>query len=75
MRRMCTSVRRLDLSHRPFIINLCFSGKRILKNILHDVNEKVQDYRTKLIRLRDNFHDRAAVITEAAVLDVLDAGE
>lgn len=52
-----------------------FSGKRILKNILYDVNEKVQDYRAKLIRLRDNFHDRAAIISEVAVLDVLDAGE
>jgi hypothetical protein len=52
-----------------------FLGKRILKNKLHDVNEKVENFRTKLIRLRDNFHDRAAVITEAAVLDLLDAGE
>jgi hypothetical protein len=67
----------LLISHWSFIIKLCvcFSGKRILKNTIHDVNEKVQDYRTKLIRLRDNFHDRAAVITEVAVLEVLDAGE
>jgi hypothetical protein len=43
-----------------------------LKNAFGRADEKVEQYRTNLIRLRDNFLSRAAVITEATVIE---AGE
>jgi hypothetical protein len=43
-----------------------------LKNAFGDVDKRVDEYRNNLVRLREKFLDRAAVITEAAVLD---AGE
>jgi hypothetical protein len=46
-----------------------------LKNTVGGVDEKIDQFRSNLFRLRDNFLARAAVITEVAVLDVLDAGE
>jgi hypothetical protein len=43
-----------------------------VKNAFGDADETVNEYRNNLVRLREKFLDRAAVITEAAVLD---AGE
>ena len=41
-----------------------------MKNILGQVDEKIEDYRTALVRLRDNFLAFATINTEVAVLDV-----
>jgi hypothetical protein len=43
-----------------------------LKNIVGEVDGKIEQFRTKLFRLRDDFLAHAAVITEVAVLE---AGE
>jgi hypothetical protein len=47
-----------------------FSGKRTLKNILGQVDEKVENYRTTLVRLREKFLDCAAITTEVTVLQM-----
>ena len=51
------------------IMNMSFSGKRTLKYIVGQVDGKIEQYRTNLIRLRDNFLARATVTTEVAVLE------
>jgi hypothetical protein len=40
-----------------------------LKNIVGQVDGKVENYRTTIVQLRDKFLARAAVITEVAVLE------
>jgi hypothetical protein len=68
---MCESVRYPE----PFglvIINTRFAGKRTWKNIRGQVDGKVTQYRTILIRLRDDFLARAAVTTEVTVLRIQD---
>jgi hypothetical protein len=40
-----------------------------LKSIVGQVDGKIDQYRTNLVRLRDNFLARAAVTTEIAVLE------
>jgi NACHT domain len=47
-----------------------FIGKRTWKNIRGQVDGEIEQYRTMLLRLRDDFLARAAVTTEVAVLDV-----
>jgi hypothetical protein len=49
-----------------------FAGKRTWKNIRGQVDGKVTQYRTILIRLRDDFLARAAVTTEVTVLRIQD---
>jgi hypothetical protein len=51
---------------------LFVSGKRTIKNIGGQADDKIDQYRTNLARLRDIFLVRAAVTTEVAVLE---AGE
>jgi hypothetical protein len=46
-----------------------FVGKRALKSIFGQVDGKIDEYRTNLVRLRDNLLARAAVTTEVAVLE------
>jgi hypothetical protein len=59
-------------------INMWFSGKRTLKYIVGQVDGKIEQYRTDLVRLRNNFLAHAIVTTEVAVLGtevaVLEAG-
>jgi hypothetical protein len=45
------------------------AGTRTLKNAFGNADEKVEQYRTNLVRLRDNFLARASVIIEVAVLE------
>jgi hypothetical protein len=51
------------------IMNIKISGKRTLKNVVGQVDEKIQGYCTSLVRLRDNFLARATVTTEVAMLE------
>jgi hypothetical protein len=62
MRRMCKLAGHLDLS--LVINNMWFAGKRTLRNLFGQVDEKTEQYRVNLIRLRDNFLARAAITTE-----------
>jgi hypothetical protein len=50
------------------IINLFNSGKRTWKNIGGQVDGKVEDYRTALARLREEFLAHATITIEATVL-------
>jgi hypothetical protein len=45
---------------------------RTWKNIVGQVDGEIEHYRTKLIRLRDDFLARAAVTTEITVLGMHD---
>jgi hypothetical protein len=54
------------------VINMRSTGKRTWKNIRGQVDGKVTQYRTILIRLRDDFLARAAVTTEVTVLRIHD---
>ena len=49
--------------------HITFAGTRTLRNAFGHANEKVEQYRTNLVRLRVNFLARASVITEVAVLE------
>ena len=49
-----------------------FAGKRALKNMGGQVDAKIKQFCTNLVRLRDSFLARAAATTEVAVLE---AGE
>jgi vancomycin permeability regulator SanA len=49
--------------------HITFTGTRTLKNAFGHADGKVEQYRTNLVRLRDNFLARASVITEVAVLE------
>jgi hypothetical protein len=40
-----------------------------LKSIIGQVDEKVEDYRTTLVRLREDFLASAAITTELTVLE------
>jgi hypothetical protein len=51
---------------------MCFAGTRTWKNILGQVDGEIEQYRTTLIRLRDDFLARATVATEVAVLGMQD---
>jgi hypothetical protein len=44
------------------------AGTRTLKNVFGQVDGEIEDYRTTLIRLRDDFLALATVTTEVAVL-------
>jgi hypothetical protein len=58
-----------SLNDHSSIISL-ISGKRLLRNVVGQVDEQLYQYRTKLARLRDNFLAGAAVITGSAVLEL-----
>jgi hypothetical protein len=45
-----------------------------LKNVVRQVDGKIDEYRTNLARLRDNFLAGTAVITGGAVLALLESG-
>ena len=49
-----------------------FSGKRILKNTGSQVDGKIEDFRTTLLKLHKAFVDEAAVVTEITALQILD---
>jgi hypothetical protein len=49
-----------------------FVGARMWKNMFGQVDGEIENYRTKLIRLRDDFLARAAVTTEITVLGMHD---
>ena len=53
-------------------LNLRFLGKRTLKNIASQVDKKIEDFRTTLIKLHNAFMDEAAVITEITAFQILD---
>jgi hypothetical protein len=40
-----------------------------VKNAFGNADQKVEQYRTNLVRLRDNFLARASIIIELAVLE------
>jgi hypothetical protein len=67
VRRFCLSV----VIHHNKIFDL---GKRTLKNVVRQVDAKIDEYRTNLARLRDNFLAGTAVITGGAVLELLESG-
>jgi hypothetical protein len=54
------------------MIDMWFPGKRTLKNLSGQVDEKVEDYRSSLVRLREKLLAHATVITEATVLQTRD---
>jgi hypothetical protein len=54
------------------VVNMWFVGTRTWKNMFGQVDGEIEDYRTKLIRLRDDFLARAAVTTEITVLGMHD---
>jgi hypothetical protein len=68
MRSMYKSVSPVDLS--LVITNIWVAGTRTWKNIFGQVDGEIEQYRTTLIRLRDDFLARAAVTTEVAVLGI-----
>ena len=49
-----------------------FPGKRILKNTGSQVDGKIEDFRTTLLKLHTAFVDEAAVVTEITALQILD---
>ena len=53
-------------------LNLRFSGKRTLKNLGGQVDKKIEDFRTALLKLHKAFVDEAAVITEITTFQILD---
>jgi hypothetical protein len=53
-------------------LNLRFSGKRTLKNIDGQVDKKIEDFRTTLLKLHKAFVDEAAVVTEITAFQILD---
>jgi hypothetical protein len=64
MSKLACRLDRLSL----LIINMWVSGKRALKNLGGRVDQKVEDYRATLVRLRERLLAHAALITEATVL-------
>jgi hypothetical protein len=53
-------------------LNLRFSGKRTLKNIVGQADRNVEDFRTTLLELNKAFLDEAAIVTEITALQILD---
>jgi hypothetical protein len=45
------------------------TGKRVLKNIVGPVDEKIEQHRSNLVLLRERFLARAVVITEVTVVE------
>jgi hypothetical protein len=45
------------------------TGKRVLKNIVGPVDEKIEQHRSNLVRLRESFLAQATVITEVTVIE------
>jgi hypothetical protein len=45
------------------------TGKRVLKNIIGLVDEKIEQHRSNLVLLRERFLARATVITEVTVIE------
>jgi hypothetical protein len=54
------------------IVNMSFSGKRLLKNISDQVDKRIEDLCTIFVELRKAFLDHAIVTTEITVLQILD---
>jgi hypothetical protein len=52
------------------IIDIWFTGTRTLKNFFGQVDGEIEQYRTTLVRLRDDFLARAVVTTEVAVIGI-----
>jgi hypothetical protein len=49
--------------------HITLAGTRTVKNAFDNADQKVEQYRTNLVRLRDNFLARASIIIELAVLE------
>jgi hypothetical protein len=45
------------------------AGKRVLKNIVGPVDDKIEQHRSNLVRLRESFLARAIVIAEVTVIE------
>jgi hypothetical protein len=52
--------------------NTQFSGKRILKNTVGQVDKKIEDFRTTFLELHNAFVAEATVTTEITALQILD---
>jgi hypothetical protein len=52
--------------------NTQFSGKRILKNTVGQVDKKIEDFRTTFLELHKAFVDEANITTEITALQILD---
>ena len=53
-------------------VDLRFSGKRTLKHLGSQVDAKIEDFRTTLLKLHKAFVDEASVVTEITALQILD---
>ena len=54
------------------VVNMWFSGKRLLKNISDQVDKRIEDLCAIFVELRKAFVDHAIVTTEITVLQILD---
>ena len=72
MLRILNSVRNVHPFRHRRKLNLRFLGKRTLKNIASQVDKKIEDFRTALLKLHNAFVDEAAVITEITAFQILD---
>jgi hypothetical protein len=52
--------------------NTQFSGKRILKNTVGQIDKKIEDFRTTFLELHKAFVDEANITTEITALQILD---
>lgn len=53
-------------------LNTQFSGKRMLKNTVSQVDKKIGDFRATFLKLHQAFVDEATVTTEITALQILD---
>jgi hypothetical protein len=53
-------------------VNIQFLGKRILKTTSSQVDKKIEDFRTTLLKLHRAFVDEATITTEITALQILD---
>ena len=52
--------------------NMQFVGKRTLKHLGSQIDGKIEDFRTSLLKLHKAFVDEASVVTEITALQILD---
>jgi hypothetical protein len=53
-------------------LNVQFSGRRILKNTVSEVDKTIEDFRTTFLKLHKAFVDEATITTEITALQILD---
>ena len=54
------------------MINVLFAGKRLLKNIIGEVDKQIEALCNTLVDLRKAFLDRVTVTTEITIVQILD---